>query len=290
MLPNHPDDAGIRHDDSAHLTRLLRAMETENGERFFASITKVLPHTDDSLPYFLARFQMSLFTPELFERHGIDYPQHIRNSVVKRQAEFIAGRLCARSILDMYGHGKHVVSVGSHREPQWPEGFIGSITHSGQYAAAIACPAKNIVGIGIDLETIINDDSRPAMIDLVASAEEVQYLLNHPGYVGFDGLLTLVFSVKESFFKAAFPQVKAYFDFDAVRVVDIDLERRIIRFDCEQDLSEQLRRGQTYLAHFEFIGDASVFTAVMLTRSRVAGGSGGPPGAGAEADLSMMTV
>lgn len=276
MFPAHHDDVGTPHDGSVHLTRLLRAMEAENGERFFASITKVLPHADASLPYFLARFQMGLFTPELFAQHGIDYPRHIQNSVVKRQAEFIAGRLCARSILDMYGHGDHVVSVGSHREPQWPEGFIGSITHSGQYAAAIACPANNITGIGIDLETIINDESRPAMMDLVASAEELHYLRGHPGSVGFDSLLTLVFSVKESFFKAAFPQVKAYFDFDAVRVVDIDLARCVIRFDCEQDLSAQLRRGQSYLAHFEFIGDSSVFTAVLLTRSKV-GAMAAPP-------------
>ncbi len=283
MFSTLPDEACPQHGDGIHLTRLLRAMEAENGERFFASITKVLPNEDASLPYFLARFQMGLFTPELFEQHGIDYPRHIQNSVVKRQAEFIAGRLCARSILDIYGHGKHVVSVGSHREPQWPEGFIGSITHSGQFAAAIACPAKNIVGIGIDLETIINDDSRPAMIDLVASADEVRYLQCHPGGMSFDGLLTLVFSVKESFFKAAFPQVKAYFDFDAVSVREIDLAHRTIRFDCEQDLSEQLRRGQGFLAHFEFIGDTSVFTAVMLPRPS-AGGTRAAPA------LSMVTV
>jgi 4'-phosphopantetheinyl transferase EntD len=264
------EETHTQADDSVHLTRLLRAMEAHNGEHFFASITKVLPHADASLPYFLARFQMGLFTPELFERHAIDYPRHIQNSVVKRQAEFIAGRLCARSILDMYGHGQHVVSVGSHREPLWPTGFIGSITHSGQYAAAIACPDVNIAGIGIDIETIINDDSRQAMIDLVAGADEVRYLLAHPGSIGFDGLLTLVFSVKESFFKAAFPQVRAYFDFDAVRVFDIDPELRTIRFHCEQDLSEQLRRGQTYLAHYDFIGDTSVFTAVLLTRAKVA--------------------
>jgi enterobactin synthetase component D len=252
------------------LARVLDALSAEHGGQFFASVAQVLPHDEHSLPYFLARFRMELFAPELFERHGIDCPPHIRNSVVKRQAEFIAGRICARSILDAYGQGKHVVAVGTHREPLWPAGFLGSITHSGLYAAAIACPAQGIAGIGIDIETIIKGEARQAMMDMVVNAEEAEYLRRMAGTVSFDSLLTLVFSAKESFFKAAFPQVKAYFDFDAVKVFEIDLQQRIVRFSCTQTLSPGLWQGQVHQAHFDFIGDTSLFSAVLLKDTKLA--------------------
>lgn len=249
------------------LARVLDDLSTAYGGRFFSSVAKVLPHDAHSLPYFLARFRMELFSPQLFERLDIDCPPHIRNSVVKRQAEFIAGRLCARSILDAYGQGRHVVAVGNHREPRWPEGFLGSITHSGSYAAAIACPARDIVGIGIDVESVIKPEARQAMMDMVVNADEIAYLRGRAGEVGFDSLLTLVFSAKESFFKAAFPQVQAYFDFDAVQVAEIDLQRRRMRLRCAQTLSHGLRQGQVEQAHFDFVGDGSVFTAVLLARA-----------------------
>jgi enterobactin synthetase component D len=244
--------------------QLLPAMWDSQGDQFFAGVARVLPRDDERLPYYLALFRAGLFAPDLFDRHAIDFPLHIRNSVLKRQAEFIAGRLCARSILDVYGLGQHVVAVGKHREPMWPDGFIGSITHSGQYAAAIACPGEAIVGVGIDIETIIESDGRQAMMDLVVCEEELAYLHGSGSALGIDCLLTLVFSAKESFFKAAYPQVKGYFDFDAVKVFHIDEAARIIHFRCAQDLSEHLLAGQEHQAHFNFIGDTSVFTAVLL--------------------------
>lgn len=252
----------------APLARLLEALSAEHGTQFFTSLARVLPDDANSLPYFLARFQMGLFSPDLFHQHGIDFPPHIRNSVIKRQAEFIAGRICARSILDAYGLGQHVVAVGKHREPLWPDGFLGSITHSNHYAAAIACPASDVLGIGIDIETVITDDARQAMMEMVVSADEAAYLRVSAGAVSFDQLLTLVFSTKESFFKAAFPQVKAYFDFDAVQVFAIDQARQTVRFRCVQHLCAGLRQGQEHQAHFDFIGDSSVMTAVLLKQAR----------------------
>lgn len=248
----------------AKLTRVLDAMSLEHGGQFFVSMAKVLPQDEANLPYFLARFRMDLFSPELFAHYGIACPPNIRNSVVKRQAEFIAGRLCARSILDAYGEGQHVVAVGSHREPVWPAGFIGSITHSSHYAAAIACKAEGVAGIGIDVETIIKDEARQAMMDMVVNQKEVSYLRRFENYLSFDSLLTLIFSAKESFFKAAFPQVKTYFDFDAVEVCELDLAKKILRFSCSKSLSAGLVQGQISQAYFDLVGATSLFTAVLL--------------------------
>lgn len=223
----------------------------------------------DALPEFgvplvLARFQLARFHTGLFAQESIACPERVRNSVVKRQAEFIAGRLCARSILAAHGLPDVAIAIGAHREPVWPPSLIGSITHNGQYAAAIACPPGPFVGIGIDIESVIKDDARQSLVDMVVSAQEADYLRASTGGLSFNCLLTLVFSAKESFFKAAFAQVQEYFDFDAVSIVDIDAEQRIMRFRCEQTLSKHLARGYCYDARFAILDSASIFTVVLL--------------------------
>ncbi|UUZ50689.1 hypothetical protein LP420_13630 [Massilia sp. B-10] len=96
--------------------------------------------------------------------------------MAKRQAEFIAGRICAQAALAEYGNGRHSVAIGSHRQPLWPAGLIGSITHNGQYAAALVCPASALLGVGIDIESVVSDDARQAMTELVVSADEAAFL------------------------------------------------------------------------------------------------------------------
>ncbi|MGV7211649.1 4'-phosphopantetheinyl transferase [Oxalobacteraceae bacterium A2-2] len=250
--------------------RLLPPLCHEQDGQFFAGAAGVLPRGSRALPYYLALFRADRFAPELFQTYGIDFPPHIRKSVLKRQAEFFAGRLCARAILENYGHGRHVVAVGQHREPLWPQGFIGSITHSGHYAAAIACEGRDIAGIGIDIETIIASEARQAMTELVVCAEELRFLRMQVGALDIDSLLTLVFSAKESFFKAAFPLVGRYFDFDAVKVVGFDEQHGRIQLRCVQQLGERLGPGQEHEVYFDFLGDSSVLTAVLLTREAAA--------------------
>ena len=114
--------------------------------QFFTGAGKLLPRDQGGLPYYLAAFRTDHFSAELFSQYAIDYPAHIQASVTKRQVEFFAGRLCARMILDAYGLERHVVATGKQREPLWPEGFVGSITHSGGYAAAIVCLSREMLG------------------------------------------------------------------------------------------------------------------------------------------------
>lgn len=235
---------------------------------FFTGGCRLLPADSGALPYYLATFQTKHYSPELFSQYGIDFPPHIRSSVTKRQVEFFAGRLCARMILDAYGLERHAVATGKQREPLWPEGLVGSITHSGGYAAAVVCVSKEMLGIGIDIETIVASDARQALIDLVVSARELAFLRSHEGTLGLDCLLTLAFSAKESFFKAAFPQVKRYFDFDAVEIVGIDEAQGLIAFRVVATLSAGLTAGQVHSAHFDFIGGSSVFTAVLLRNNQ----------------------
>lgn len=237
-----------------------------DSDQFICCYLQILSGTSmHALPYVLGRFQLDSYTTEHYCRYGIDFPLDICNSVPKRQAEFIAGRLCAQAVLQLYGHNNYCVRSGSHREPVWPPGFIGSITHNGKYAAALACPDGVLMGIGIDIETIVQDEDRQALEALVVSADEVAYLTASAGELSYDCLLTLVFSAKESFFKAAFAHVKHYFGFDALRVEHIDREQRIICLRAVVALCERLPLGRLYQARYEFIGHASIFTFLLLS-------------------------
>src|SRR6202165_5059978 len=83
-------------------------------------------------------------------------PQALRFATQKRQREFLAGRWCAEQALQRLGAGSTHVAMAADRAPIWPDGVVGSITHTGNFAAAAVAWAADIAGLGIDSEQIID--------------------------------------------------------------------------------------------------------------------------------------
>jgi enterobactin synthetase component D len=211
----------------------------------------------------MMQFDASLFTAATPALHGLVLPPSIRASVPKRQAEFAAGRLCAQAALQAYGHEDAEIGIGMRREPLWPEGMAGSISHSTSFAAAVVVPARTpACGIGIDIESRLAGEAREAVERSSFSAAELALLRAAGGR--FDALLTAAFSAKESFFKAAYGQVQAYFDFDAVEVAELCARTGTLKLRGTRALAPQLREGQCYRVHVEWIVADTVFTAVVL--------------------------
>ena len=91
---------------------------------------------------------------KLPEEYGIEMPFSLDRAVAKRKAEFIAGRIACRRLLDSYGNSGQV-SINADRSPAWPDGFTGSISHDGRIACAVVLPrAGENSGIGIDLRML----------------------------------------------------------------------------------------------------------------------------------------
>src|ERR1700720_1454604 len=86
-------------------------------------------------------------------------PQSLRHATQKRQREFLAGRWCAKQALQCLGAGSTHVAIAEDRAPIWPGGVVGSITHTGDFAAAAVAWAADVAALGIDSEQIID----PAM-------------------------------------------------------------------------------------------------------------------------------
>jgi 4'-phosphopantetheinyl transferase EntD len=136
----------------------------------------------------------------------------VANAVEKRQLEFAKGRQCARAALRRLGVADRPLLIGSHREPLWPPGVTGSITHTaGLCAAAVSWEAR-YGGVGIDVEQA--EALQPEIAERVASVREMEALASMPPLL----VARLVFSAKESFYKCQFYQTRRWLDFFDVTI------------------------------------------------------------------------
>src|SRR5471032_3077916 len=97
-------------------------------------------------------FDPSQLAIDDFLRSAIAPPASIQRSVAKRQAEFLAGRVCARAALQQLEGLNFIPAIGDDRAPVWPSHISGSITHSTGRAAAIEIGRAHWRGLGMDLE------------------------------------------------------------------------------------------------------------------------------------------
>jgi enterobactin synthetase component D len=194
------------------------------------------------------RFDPSLLVPDDFRRSQIEPPPSVQRSVAKRQAEFLAGRLCARAALLQLQGLDCSPAIGEDRAPVWPSGICGSITHSTGHAAAIVAQKADWRCLGMDLENLLNAERAerlageiltPAELKRMAAGRREQRALT----------VTLTFSVKESLFKALYPIVQQRFYFEHAEVLEWT-DRGQVRLRLLTDLSSEWRNGSELDAQF----------------------------------------
>ncbi len=137
----------------------------------------------------------------------------------KRRAEYTAVRVCAREALARAGFPPAAVLPGPSGAPIWPAGIVGSMTHCAGYRACAIARADEIAALGVDAEPHV--PLPDGVLPLVATESERTAL----------GLLTaagpgvcwetILFSAKESVYKAWFPATGAWLGF-AQADVEID--------------------------------------------------------------------
>ncbi|UTW45959.1 4'-phosphopantetheinyl transferase superfamily protein [bacterium SCSIO 12696] len=164
-------------------------------------------------------FDLAAYQPDCYQQLDIPLPPRVSKAVPKRQAEFLAGRYCAARALNALGSRDLVVHSGENRIPRWPENTVGSISHTAGKAVAVAAWKKDYVGIGIDCEMQVSDEVCERIYDTIAIPEDTQ-LLNRGGWEKA-WFLTLLFSAKESLFKALYPTVNKYFGFDKAQLLEV---------------------------------------------------------------------
>lgn len=143
----------------------------------------------------------------------------VGRAVEKRRREFATARACARSALERLGLPPAPIPTGGHGEPLWPAGVVGSITHCDGYRASAVGWAADLVTMGIDAER--HEPLPDGLLGDIAGAEEIgrlRELARSAPAIHWDRLL---FSAKESVYKAWFPLAQRWLGFeDAALTID----------------------------------------------------------------------
>ena len=209
---------------------------------------------------FAVRFDVQHAADADFAWHGIPFPSSLERAVLKRRVEFLAGRRCALEALRACGALVSDLPIGPDRAPVWPEGFLGSITHAGTIAAAVALPAGGTRGVGIDIECVASGPALDALETTVAGASERGAMDALVHAMGRAEAFTVVFSAKESFYKATARAVGRVFDFSAVHVVGTP-EPGLLELEVAENLVEGLSRGQRMQVRVSSIDTQTLMTA-----------------------------
>jgi 4'-phosphopantetheinyl transferase EntD len=138
-----------------------------------------------------------------------------RNMHPRREDEFRAGRACAHEAMAGFGFDRWPLLPAPTREPQWPQGIVGSITHCRGYCAAAVASESCCTGIGIDATAI---ESVGVVVAPIICSDEDLERLRRCAPAGRRLMLAMIFSAKESVFKAVFPSTRITFDFEHVAI------------------------------------------------------------------------
>ncbi|GGW79024.1 4'-phosphopantetheinyl transferase [Streptomyces lucensis JCM 4490] len=135
----------------------------------------------------------------------------VARAVGKRRREFAAVRGCARRAMEKLGVPAQAVVHGERGAPRWPAGLTGSMTHCDGYCAAALVRAGDLASLGIDAEPHGPlPDGVGSAVMLPAEAERLAHLAAQRPTVHWDRIL---FSAKESVYKAWYPLTGKWLDF-----------------------------------------------------------------------------
>jgi 4'-phosphopantetheinyl transferase EntD len=140
-------------------------------------------------------------------------------SVPKRAQEFAAGRLCARRALAEFGIENFPIERAADRQPIWPPGMVGSITHTLGFCAAVVAARATTAAIGLDTEGVGGTPPgvKPHLWPSICLASEIDWIATLPESQRARAA-TLIFSAKEAFYKCQYPLVREHLGFHDAQV------------------------------------------------------------------------
>ncbi|SON51835.1 4'-phosphopantetheinyl transferase family protein [Vibrio tapetis] len=197
---------------------------------------------------YICEYNAEVFTSDIYEKLTFQEPSHIRKAVTKRRAEFLAGRLAAMVALESLNARDVSVSTGMHRNPIWPDGYVGSISHTSERAIAVVSQDHAVTFVGIDHEAIIPMNVATKIAPQILTSDEMQ--LYYQLSMSFTQFCTIIFSAKESLFKAIYPKVEMYINFSEARVTEICVTNKRFSIQlCSTLVSGELEVGKTFTGH-----------------------------------------
>ena len=237
--------------------------ESLDREKFLTVFQPELIRRVTHLSGFACQFSIQHYNMSLYSHFGIPLPDSIKRSVLKRQAEYLAGRVVADLAIKNLHLSSSVVSIGLSREPVWPKPVVGSISHTANTACAVVAMKDSVRSVGVDIESYICPKVLKDIEHTIFDLSEVS-LLKSSEIEDYSIAATVAFSAKESLFKALFPLVHHYFGFDCARLVSISQADGTFKLELTSDLStNEFLIGHQFQGHFE-IFDRKAMTLISI--------------------------
>ena len=194
----------------------------------------------------------------------------MRHAVPSRQIEFARGRHCLRQALQHIGITTAIIPVGEARQPVLPAGILGSISHCDDYVVAACTQQGNIIGLGIDVEK--HQPLTPEIQKLILTSSEQQHIKHlsaaEQNIKQHATLLlqtyyweAVIFSIKESFYKALFAVHPFYVDFLQAEVQILDAQTFSI-----QPLIALAQIGQKSHVGRYAVDDRYIYSSLCITQ------------------------
>jgi len=192
----------------------------------------------------------------------VSLPPRLETAAAKRRAEFVGGRLAARRALGALTGSPSTPAQDAEQLPDWPAGTVGSITHSRGLAAAVVASQSDFQSVGLDAEVVMNGERAQRLAPQILVASERAWFDRLPAESQGE-FLTLVFSLKESLFKALYPLVRRRFYFPDARLVAWDASAGSVTIELLEMLSSQWPAGTRLSGHVTAI-DEYLLTLIMI--------------------------
>ncbi|MCU7872719.1 MAG: 4'-phosphopantetheinyl transferase superfamily protein [Candidatus Thiodiazotropha sp. (ex Lucinoma borealis)] len=184
--------------------------------------------------------------------------QLIEGAVEKRQREFRAGRNAAHAALSQLNAPPGPLLRGEKRQPTWPAGFLGSISHCRERCVAVCTKKGELLSLGIDVEPL--SPLSKGIARYIDTPEETQFKLQHETLPA-----RLIFSAKESLYKCYYPLIGHYFGFQSV-TLNFDLSRQ--RFQFTPTSACKIHFPENLIFHGRYqIADHHLYTSCFLTQT-----------------------
>ena len=134
-----------------------------------------------------------------------------RRSVARvRQASGAARRVARELLQSARAEPTWQICRQPSGAPGWPPGFVGSLSHDAEFAAALVAPTKALRSVGIDIEP--STPLSPDLIDIIATPCEQAALKD----LGLDP--KILFCTKEAVYKASCALDGKFLDFKDIEV------------------------------------------------------------------------
>ncbi len=190
--------------------------------------------------------------------------EYLARVAPRRRAEFLAGRYCAAALIERVSpeSSRWVGRAGDGR-PLWPAGLTGSISHSHGLALAVLAQERSVKGIGVDTEILMPAEKAERLAERV--------LAGYPRCADVGDLALLVsltFSIKESLYKALFPQGGIGGGFEAADIVEWDLPRQQCRIVLREPAGNGFGKHHLFPADYAFNGECVQSRVILRPTSR----------------------